>query len=154
MAPSTDECTTEFQIRPTIVLYEYSPLLAPLTTEESTPKTDFQPPKPTEDRVSDSETPVRQVKPLLGTTPREKVQLQHRNSPDDISDVLGTHIYQGYVETPLQTLDGIIVNQPKRFLPLAEEAKCLLKKSESRNLTSNEPVYHVSNYQFSHLEMN
>ena len=39
---------------------------------------------------------------------------------DDISDVLGTHIYQGYVETPLQTLDGIIVNQPKRFLPLPE----------------------------------
>ena len=27
------------------------------------------------------------------------------------------------MDTPLQTLDGIIVNQPKRFLPLAEEAK-------------------------------
>ena len=32
-------------------------------------------------------------------------------------------MYQGYVETPLQTLGGIVVNQPKRFLPLAEEAK-------------------------------
>ena len=30
---------------------------------------------------------------------------------------------QRYVDTPLQTLDGIIVNQPKHFLPLAEEAK-------------------------------
>ena len=59
----------------------------------------------------------------MGTTPRENLQLQHRNSPDDISDVLGTRIYQGYVETPLQTLDGIVVNQPKRFLPLLEEAK-------------------------------
>ena len=91
-------------------------------------KTDSQPPKPTEDRVSDSETPVWQVTPLLGTTPREKLQLQHRNSPDDISDVLGTRVYQGYVETPLQTLDGIVVNQPKRFLPLAEEAKCLTEE--------------------------
>ena len=122
-APLTDEYTTGFQIRPTLVLDKYSPLLAPLMTEESKPVT--QPPKPTEDRASDSETPVWQVTPLLGTTPRENLQLQHRNSPDDISDVLGTHVYQGYVETHLQTLDGIVVNQLKRFLPLAEEAKCL-----------------------------
>ena len=43
--------------------------------------------------------------------------------PDDILDILGTRVYQGHIETPLQTLDGIVVNQPKRFLPLAEEAK-------------------------------
>ena len=43
--------------------------------------------------------------------------------PEDISDILGTRVYQGYVETLLQTLDGIIVNQPKQFLPLTEEAK-------------------------------
>ena len=59
----------------------------------------------------------------MGTTPRENLQLRNRNSPDDISNVLGTRIFQGYVETPLQTLDGIVINQPKRFLPLAEEAK-------------------------------
>ena len=114
----------------TLVLIKYSPLLAPLMTEESTStsKTVSQQPKPTEDRVSDSETPIWQVTALLGTTPRENCQLQHRNSPDDISDVLGTCIYQGYVETPLQTLDGIVVNQPKRFLPLAEEAKCLTEE--------------------------
>ena len=70
-APPTDEYTTGFQIRPTLVLNEYSPLLAPLTTEESTSKTVSQPPKPTEDRASDSETPIRQVTPLLGTTPRK-----------------------------------------------------------------------------------
>ena len=120
-----------FQIRLTLVLDEYSPLLAPLMTEESTLKT--QPPKPTEDKASGSETPIQQVTPLLGTTPRENLQLQHRNSPDDISDVLGTRIYQGYVETPLQTLDGIVVNQPKRFLPLAEEAKCLAEEIRIEN---------------------
>ena len=38
-------------------------------------------------------------------------------------DTLGPRVYQGYVETPLQTLDSIIVKQPKQFLPLAEEAK-------------------------------
>ena len=43
--------------------------------------------------------------------------------PDDILDILGTRVYQGYVETSLQTFDGITVNQPKQFLPLAEEAK-------------------------------
>ena len=43
--------------------------------------------------------------------------------PEDISDILGTRVYQRYVDTPLQTLDSIIVNQPKQFLPLTEEAK-------------------------------
>ena len=70
----------------------------------------------------------------MGTTPRENLQLQHRNTPDDISDVLGTHIYQGYVETPLQTLDGIVVNQPKKFLPLAEEAKHLTEEIRIKKL--------------------
>ena len=81
-----------------------------------------------EDRPLDSETPIQQVSLLLGTTPRENFQLQNRNSPEDISDVLGTHIFQGYVETPLQTLDDIVVNQPKKFLLLAEEAKCLAEE--------------------------
>ena len=97
-------------------------------TEESTSKTVSQPPKPTEDRASDSETPIWQVTLLLGTTPRENLQLQHRNSPDDISNILGTCIYQGYVETPLQILDSIDVNQSERFLPLAEEAKHLAEE--------------------------
>ena len=117
-APLTDEYTTGFQIRPTLVLDDYSPLPAPLMTEESTLRVSKSP-KPTEDKASDSETPVRQVIPLLGTTPRENIQLKHRNSPDDISDVLGTRVYQGYVETPLQTLDGIVVNQPKRFFAIS-----------------------------------
>ena len=115
-APPIDEYTMGFQIRPTLVLDDNSPLLAPLMTEESTLKAVFQPPKlpkPTEDKASDGETPVSQVTLLLGTTPRENHQLQHRNTPDNTSDILGTRVYQGYVETPLQTLDGIVVNQPK-----------------------------------------
>ena len=70
-APPTDEYTTGLQIRPTLLLNDYS-VLAPLMTEESTPKAVFQPPKlpkSAEDKASDSETPVSQVTPLLGTTP-------------------------------------------------------------------------------------
>ena len=81
-----------------------------------------------EDRSSDKETPICQVQPLLGTTHRENLQLQNRNRPEDITDVLGTTAFQGYVNTPLQTLDGIVVQQPKKFLPLAEEAKHLAEE--------------------------
>ena len=135
-APPVDEYTTGFQIKPTLVLNDNSPLFAPLMTEESTPKAVFQPPKlpkPTEDKASDSETLVSQVTLLLGTTPRENHQLQHKNTPDDISDILGMRVYEGYVETPIQNLDGIMVNQPKRFLPLVEEAKCLAKEIRIKN---------------------
>ena len=125
-APLIDEYTTGTQTRPTLVLADNSPLLTPLTMEEYTPKAVFQPTKQLKspaDTPSKGETPVSQVTPLLGTTPSENNQIQHRNIPDDISDILGTRIYQGYIETPLQTLDSIVVNQSKWFLPLAEEAK-------------------------------
>ena len=96
-----------------------------------TPKEVFKPTKQLNspaDTTSEGETPLSQVTPLLGTTPSKNNQIQHRNMPDDISDILGTRVYQGYIETPLQTLDGIIVNQPKWFLPLAEEAKHIAKE--------------------------
>ena len=41
---------------------------------------------------------------------------------------MGTSVFQGYVKTPLQALDSIVVNQPKRFLLLAEEAKHLAEE--------------------------
>ena len=69
------------------------------------------------------DTPVSQVTPLLGITPRESTQLQNTNTQEDVEEILGTRAFQRYVDTPIQTLDGIIVNQPKRFLPLAQEAR-------------------------------
>ena len=122
--PLTDDCITGLQTRPILVFMEPSPLLAPSTPQTLALQQDSvregpisepvpQPPKPTKDRSSDSETPVWQVSPLLGTTSRENLQLWKKNSPEDISEVLGTHVFQGYVETPLQMLDSIVVNQPK-----------------------------------------
>ena len=72
---------------------------------------------------STGETLVREVTPLLGITPRESTQLQTTNTPEDIEDILGTRAFQRYVDMPIQTLDGVVVNQPKHFLPLAKEAK-------------------------------
>ena len=162
MALLTDDCIAGLQSRPILILLTPSPLLAPSTpyspalqqdsaTEESTSKTVSQPSKPAEDRSSDSETPVRQVSPLLGTTPMENLQLHNRNSPEDISDVLGTQVFQGYVETPLQTLDGIVFNQPKGFLPLAEEAKRLAEEIRIEKLNeqwAGIPCEHLLNQSF------
>ena len=100
--------------------------LTPLTIDEPERKETLQTKKQlesTKDTILEGETLVSQVTPLLGTTPSKNTQIQHRNMPEDISDILGTRVYKRYVDTPLQTLDGIIINQPKCFLPLAEEAK-------------------------------
>ena len=66
---------------------------------------------------------VSQVTPLLGITPRKSTQLQNTNTQEDVEEILGTRAFQRYIDTPIQTLDGIIVNQPKHFLPLAQEAR-------------------------------
>ena len=80
-------------------------------------------PESTAETIPEGDILISQVMLLLGTTLSENTQIQHTNMPEDISDILGTRVYKRYVDTPLQTLDGIIVNQPKHFLPLAEEAK-------------------------------
>ena len=87
-----------------------------------------EPLTPIDDRSSDNNTWIHLVQPLLGQIHRENLQLQNRNRPEDITDILGTTAFQGYVNTLLQTLNGIVVQQPKRFLPLAEEAKRLVEE--------------------------
>ena len=115
---------------------EESPLISSLTFKDTL--------APQQDRVSEkpeimipqepsistiSETLVYQVQPALGTTPRENLQLWQRNRPEDITDILGTTAFEGYIDTPIQTLDSIYVKQPKRFLPLAEEANVWQRRS-------------------------
>ena len=124
--PPKDEYLVGIQTKQTLVIEDKSSLLAPLTIDEPEWKETFQTmkqPESTADTILAGETLVSQVMPLLGTIPSENTQIQHRNTPEDISDILGTRVYQRYIDTPLQTLDGTIVNQPKWFLPLAEEAK-------------------------------
>ena len=75
-----------------------------------------------------ADTLVSQVTPLLGITPRESTQLRSMNTQEDVEEILGTRAFQRYVDTPIQTLDGIVVNHPKHFLPLAQEAKKIAKE--------------------------
>ena len=116
-APPIDKYTTGIQTRPTLLLDDDSPLLTLNKVYKPTKQL-----KSLADTTSEGKTLISQVTLLLGTTPSENGQIQHKNMPEDIPDILG-RVYQGYVETLLQTLDGIIVNQPKWSLPLAEETK-------------------------------
>ena len=129
--PPKDKYLVGIQTRQTLVIEDNSFLLTPLTIDEPEWKETFQmtkQPESTADTIPEGETHVSKVTPLLGTTPSQNSQIQHRNTPEGISDILGTRVYQRYTDTPLQTLDGIIVNQPKWFLPLAEEAKRIAKE--------------------------
>ena len=60
--------------------------------------------------------------------PHKSTQLQNTNTPEDIEDILGTRAFQRYVDTPIQTLDGIAMNQPKHFLPLAKRAQRIVEE--------------------------
>ena len=80
------------------------------------------------DVTSTADTLVSQVTPLLGIMPHESTQLQSTNTPKDVKEILGTRAFQRYVDTPIQTLDGKVVNQPKHFPPLAQEAKKIAKE--------------------------
>ena len=85
------------------------------------------PSEPTADHHPVNETPVHPVEPVLGTS-SESRWLQDTNQHQDITDILGMTAYEGYVRTPIQTLYGLYVKQPKHFLPLAEEAKILAEE--------------------------
>ena len=124
--PLKDEYLVGTQTRQTLVIEDNSSLLTPLIIDKPEWKETFkmtERPESTADTIPESETLICQVTPLLVTTPSENTQIQHRNMPEDISEIVGTRVYQRYIDTPLQTLDGIIVNQPKWFPPLTEEAK-------------------------------
>ena len=129
--PLKDKYLVETQIRHTLVIEDNSSLFTPLTIDEPEWKETLKMKKQLEsttDTILEGETLISQVAPLLGTTPSENTQIQHRNTSEDTSNILGTRVYKRYVNTPLQTLDDIIVNQLKCFLPLAEEAKRIAKE--------------------------
>ena len=79
---------------------------------------------PTEVKES---THTQIVEPALGFT---LVEIYHtQNEPKlTVQQLLEIESCKDYVKTPLQTLDGTYVNQPKRFLPLAKEAKKLAEE--------------------------
>ena len=108
--PPKDKYLEEAQPRQMLVIEDDSSLLAPSSINKLECKETFIPmerPESTAETASAGDTLISQVMLLLGTTPRENTKLQHRNTPEDISDILGIRAFQRYVDTPLQTLDGI-----------------------------------------------
>ena len=82
-SPPKDEYLVGIQTRQTLVIEDNSSLLTPLTIDEPEWKETFQMMKQPEsmaDTIPEGETLISQVTPLLGTTPSENTQIQHRNS--------------------------------------------------------------------------
>ena len=129
--PPKDKYLEEAQPRQMLVIEDDSSLLAPSSINEPECKEILVPmerPESPAEAASAGDTLVSQVTRLLGITPSENIQLQNRDMPEDIAEILGTRAFQRYVDTPLQTLDGIIINQPKHLLPLTKEAKRIAKE--------------------------
>ena len=81
-------------------------------------------------------TPSTQtVEPLLGFTLVEICRVQ-AESKLTVQQLLEIESCKDYVKTLLQTLDGIYVNQPKRFLPLTKEAKKLAEEFRNEQVAS------------------
>ena len=75
------------------------------------------------------------IQPALGFTPAEICHAQ--NEPTlMVPQLLKIESCKDYAETPLQTLDGLYVTQPKRFLLLAQEAKKLVEEFQKEEIAS------------------
>ena len=69
---------------------------------------------------------TQSVKPALGFTLAE-VRRAESNPTLTVPQLLEIEPCREYTETPLKMLDSLYVMQPKRFLPLVQEAKKLPK---------------------------
>ena len=79
--------------------------------------------------------PTQTIGPVLGFTLAE-IHRAQAEPKLTVQQLLEIESCQEYVKTPLQTLDGIYVNQPKRFLPLAKEAKKLAEEFRKEQVAS------------------
>ena len=78
-------------------------------------------------RIANRSVPIQPVELVIGLTPEE--QCRKEEDPDlTLDELLGLSSCEDHISTPLQTLDGLYVNQPSQFLPLAQEAKKLAKR--------------------------
>ena len=78
-------------------------------------------------RSNNRTAPIQPVESVVGLTPEE--QDRREEDPDlTLDELLGLIPCEQHITTPLQTLDGLYVHQPSRFLPLAQEPKKLAKK--------------------------
>ena len=89
------------------------------------------------------------MEPVIGLSPEE--QCRREENPNlTLDELLGLFSCEDHISTPLQTLDGLYVNQPSRFLPLAQEAKKLAKqfKAQEASQWSGIPIEQLLNNSF------
>ena len=113
VSPPPDMYFKENQAQHTVIIHNDS-LPTPLNTTQTERKevpTPLTRQELTTRAISAADTNISQVTPLLGTMPQETSQLRSTNTQEDVEEILGTTAFQRYVETPVQTLDGIIVTQ-------------------------------------------
>ena len=80
-------------------------------------------------------TPIQPVEPILRLT-QEEQEIQEEAPDLSLEQLLGLSYCQDQINTPLQTLDGIYVRQPSRFLLLAQEAQKIAKKIKEEEQAS------------------
>ena len=78
---------------------------------------------------------TQSVQPALGFTP-SKVRHTENNPTLTVPQLLEIEPCREYTEPPLKTLDGLNITQPKRFLPLAQEAQKLAKELHKEEIAS------------------
>ena len=99
-----------------------------------------------------STLPTQIVEPVLGFTPAE-IRRAEAEPKLMLEQLLRLESCKEYVQTPIQTLDGIPVHQPHQFLLLAKEAKKLaeaLKKEQDASQWAGIP--HEKLFQESFIE--
>ena len=76
---------------------------------------------------NNSSSHTQSIQPTLGFTLADVCRAES-NPTLTVPQLLEIEPCREYTETPLKTLDGLYVTQPKRFLPLPQEAKKLAKE--------------------------
>ena len=83
-----------------------------------------------------STAPTQIVEQVLGFMPAD-IQRAEAEPKLTLEQLLGLESCKEYVQTPIQTLDGIHVHQPRWFLLLAKEAKKLTEALKKEQDASN-----------------
>ena len=78
---------------------------------------------------------TQSIQPALGFTQAE-VHRAESNPTLTVPQLLEIEPCREYTKIPLKMLDGLYVMQPKRFLPLAQEAKKLAKELHKEEIAS------------------
>ena len=84
---------------------------------------------------SNNTSPTQTVEPVLIFTLMEICQAQTEPKLT-VQQLVEIKSCKNYIKAPLQTLDSIYINQPKRFLPLAKEAKKLAQEFQKKQTAS------------------